>query len=257
MECRAIAGLAPLLHPGAVIVFGEQHGTVESPLFVGDAVCAATRAGIPVVLGLEIPTSEQAGIAQFLASPGSAADREALTRGAFWNRAQQDGRSSVAMEALLDRVRALRARGAAADVVAFDVATGLRARERDRAMADTLIAVAIRSRQHVLIALTGNLHAILRGGMPMDSTVEPMATRLAARIPDRGVVSLDMSHEGGEAWQCRGATPGSTDPPCRQYSLMPRGTAPAWSVVLTPIAGGRYSGAWGVGRATMARPVAR
>src|SRR5690348_2907247 len=49
------AGLAALFHPGALIVFGELHGTAESPAFVASAACHAASRGQEVAVGLEIP----------------------------------------------------------------------------------------------------------------------------------------------------------------------------------------------------------
>jgi hypothetical protein len=58
--CPRIGGLAEVLQSGAVLFFGEMHGSVESPALVGDAACAVRTAGLPLVVGLEVPVEEEA-----------------------------------------------------------------------------------------------------------------------------------------------------------------------------------------------------
>ncbi|WAS91908.1 hypothetical protein [Nannocystis punicea] len=57
--------------------------------------------GRPLVLALEIPTTEQARIDRFLASSGDAAARAELVSGDFWTFPMQDGRRSQATVDLL------------------------------------------------------------------------------------------------------------------------------------------------------------
>ncbi len=128
---RTIAGLNSHIHHGSLLWFGEMHGTEESPRFVGDVVCQAAQS-MRVQLGLEIWSVEQPRIDHYLKSDGAAADRTALTYGAFWR--QHDGRSSEGMLALLEHVRLLRHGGASIEVVAYDVEPS--ARDRDGVMAD-------------------------------------------------------------------------------------------------------------------------
>jgi len=111
LACREIEGLEPLLAPGAGVLFGEIHGTVESPAFVANAACLALRAGFPVTVALEIPREEQPRVDTFLASAGMVADRAALLDSSFWQDKYQDGRRSQAMLSLLDELRRLRRGG--------------------------------------------------------------------------------------------------------------------------------------------------
>ena len=97
-------GVDRLIAPGAIVLFGEIHGTEESPAFFGDAACAALARGAAVTAALEIPREERARIDAFLASAGTPDDRRALLAGAFWRRGYQDGRSSRATAAFLDRL---------------------------------------------------------------------------------------------------------------------------------------------------------
>ncbi|MGV6492816.1 hypothetical protein ACTUVK_003020 [Stenotrophomonas rhizophila] len=91
-----------------LVLVGELHGTVETPALVGELACAAAADATPVTVALEMDPTEQARIDAYLASAGTAADRSALLAGRFWTRTMQDGRSSVAMAALIERLRSLR-----------------------------------------------------------------------------------------------------------------------------------------------------
>src|SRR5207302_1493589 len=114
-SCVPIPGLAPLLAPGALLVFGEVHGTREIPAFVGEVACAAARAG-RVRVGLELPASDAPLLRRFLDG-----DEGALGHSEPWRRpALGSGRTSAAMLALLQRLRALRRAGAPVEPFFFD-----------------------------------------------------------------------------------------------------------------------------------------
>ncbi|MBS1121986.1 MAG: hypothetical protein H6Q90_4214 [Deltaproteobacteria bacterium] len=147
------------LTPGAIVWFGEMHGTEQSPRFVGDVV-QHTAHTWSVQLGLEIPRDVQPQLDRYFASDGGVTARAALLDGAFWR--WHDGRSSDAMLGFIERVRALRADGSVIDVVAFDIPSDdatSDARGRDLAMAEWLIRA-------VMVVLSGDVQ-ILRTRGPM------------------------------------------------------------------------------------------
>lgn len=188
---RALAALVPT----RTVILGEIHGTAEVPALVGDVVAAVLADGGPLTLALEIPSSHQAGLDRYLASAGTAADRQALFGHRFWG--FRDGRSSVAMLELLDRVRRLRADGHALDVLAFDVAEpGDPAREAT--LAANLGAALRRPGRAPVLVLTGNLHARKAIGTPFDPSLELMAWRLRDLEP----LSLNIRAPTGSAWVC-------------------------------------------------------
>src|SRR6185503_11177437 len=80
---KPVSGVDAYLKPGAIVWFGEMHGTEESPRFVGDVACQAAKVA-RVQLGLEIPLGEEPLFERYLKSKGTEADRSALTSGAFW-----------------------------------------------------------------------------------------------------------------------------------------------------------------------------
>lgn len=190
---------APLLKPGGLLLFGESlHGTRELPGFFGEAVCW-TSGALPVQAGLEIPASEQERVDTFLASRGAPADVEALTTGPFWSRPpeQQDGKSSRAMMALLERLRLLRRAEQPIDVFLFDVDD---AAERDRVMAERLAARVRAHPEALTMALTGNVHAQKTKGAPWNPELEPMGLHLVTA--GVRVLSLDSVTPAGTAWFC-------------------------------------------------------
>jgi hypothetical protein len=186
---RSIAGLDARIAPGAILWFGEMHGTEESPRFVGDVACRAAQRG-RVQVGLEIPNAEQAQIDRYLASDGKPADRAALLDGGFWR--IHDGRSSEAMAALFEHVRVMRAAGAIVDVIAYDVPEAF---DRDAAMAD--LVARERDPKAVLVGLSGNFHSRRVRGKP---AVEPMVARLVAR--GFSITTFDVAANGGTFWAC-------------------------------------------------------
>lgn len=183
-------GLAPLLHPGALIVFGELHGTTESPAFVANVACLAARSGREVAVGLEIPRDLQPQLDRFLDSPGRPDDVAALVNGEHWK--SEDGNASKALLGVIERVRALRASGRNARVFFFDMAKTDRG-DRDQDMAANISARADRNAGGVTLVLTGNFHA-------KTDTERWMSWHIARR--HRDVITLNVGHAGGSAYVC-------------------------------------------------------
>lgn len=199
-----IAGVEPLLVPGTIVMLGEMHGTNEMPALAGDLACRAAVDGHRVLLGLEIPRGEQPAIDRYLTSDGSAAAREALLRGKHWHPACPDGRSSTAMLALVEQMRALRQRGLAVDVLAFDMDAYDSWNQRDEGMAAAILAGARARPDAIVLTLSGNLHNRIVPGAPWDESLVPMGVHVVAA--HQRVVSLDVRHSGGTAWIQTGAS---------------------------------------------------
>ena len=207
-----VAGSELLLAPGTTALFGESHGSAEIPALFGRLVCSATKAQ-EVVVGLEIPHDQQPLLDGFLASDGGAAAQDALRAGSFWHSPIQDGRSSQAMWALLERLRVLRAAGARLTVVAFDILEAdmaTQSGDRDQQMAARLLAARAAQPEAVLLALTGNLHARLRGGLDFAPDMIPMGVTMQAALPS--LVAFDARYGAGTIWACMGPPP-----VCGQY----------------------------------------
>lgn len=143
----------------AVVLVGEIHGTDQAPAFVGQLACAASADGTAVTVALEISAQEQPRLDAYLASAGTPAARAAVLAGPFWTRSTQDGRSSTAMLALLERLRRLNADGRRVAVIAVDEE---RIGARDVGMAEQITRAVQPGRR--VIALLGNVHASQRLG---------------------------------------------------------------------------------------------
>lgn len=238
-DCAALAGADKILSPGARIHVGEMHGTVEIPRWFGELVCHATKLKTPVRVGLEVPADEDAAIAAYLKS-GAPADRAALLRGAFWTDKYQDGRRSQAMLELIDRVRALRKGGADIDLATFDK----KPPNRDRAMAERLLAAVNKAPKATWLILSGNIHARKTQG-PFKYTL------MAGELAKLGApfVTLNSGYGGGTAWVC------TNDNDCGPH-VWGGGPARPVGVVLEPTKDGAYDGWLNVGNIQYSPPAA-
>lgn len=177
----------------ALVLVGEVHGTVETPALVGELACAASADGTAVTVALEISAREQARLDAYLASAGTPAARAALLAGPFWTRSTQDGRSSTAMLALLERLRRLNADGRRIAVIAVDEE---RIGSRDVGMAEHITRAVQPGRR--VIALLGNVHASQRLGRPNLPDYAPAGYLLRGLAP----LGVRVGAHGGEAWVC-------------------------------------------------------
>ena len=161
------------LRPGALVIFGELHGTNEIPAYFGDVVeRAAKRARVHV--GLELPGET----------------------GPIWTDPFQSGRTSVAMRALIERLHAL-----GVDIFWFDSTE----KDRDGAMAGNISAARARAPDDLYLVLIGNLHAKKIPGAPWDANVRWMSVRLAER--EQNFTTFDVRYGPGTAYICQGNTP--------------------------------------------------
>lgn len=196
---RKVGGVQPLLRPGHVVLIGEQLGTREVPATVGDLACEATQAGLGVTVGLAIPHKEQERIDKYLASPGGPSDQDALLHGDFWRKLQQDGRGSRAVMDLIDRVRALRAAGRSATVVAFDTDTN-HGSARDAHMARAVLNAHSARPKDVVLVLAGNAHTRLVSEVDWSEDFVPMSKHLSESV--RNLTVLEVGYAQGRRWGC-------------------------------------------------------
>jgi hypothetical protein len=238
---RPVAGLTAQLKAGAILWFGEIHGSEESPRFVGDVACAAAAAG-RVQVGLEIPGDEQPRIDAFLKSAGSPADRATLFAGPFWR--HHDGRTSTGMAALLEQLRVLHAEGAALDVVAYDVPE---ADDRDTAMAEQI--AKRRDPAAVFVGLSGNIHSRRTKGTPWNADLVPMVAQLVAR--GLAITTYDVSWNGGAFWACIATSP-TAPQDCGPHESHQHEPGEPWT--LGPARDASHDGVYRIGAATAAAP---
>lgn len=196
-----------------IVLLGEMHGTREIPALVAALIEQRVAHGRREVLALEIDSAEQPRIDRYLASDGASAARKALLAGGHWTEAHHDGRDSVAMLALIERMRRLRAHGQAVPVVAFDRQGR---HERNREMADDLRETARRFPRAQLIVLSGNVHAMTRRPpwTMTDENGKPIEPPMSAgrHLADLQPLSIDIDARAGAYWACMGGA-------CRQQAV--------------------------------------
>ncbi|MCY1014892.1 hypothetical protein [Pyxidicoccus sp. MSG2] len=194
---ETVRDLDGLMIPALTLLIGEQLGSREVPLVVGNVVCHLAEAGLPVALGLSIPQTEQQRVDRYLASAGTPADQDALLEGRFWTRPYQDGRSSRAIFDLIDRVRAMRAAGLRVTLVAYDTDTAW-ASERDAELAKVWTQRRKTHPDELQVILAGNAHTRTVTGAAWDRDFTPMAHHLKKGR----LVVLEMSYAQGTRWGC-------------------------------------------------------
>lgn len=189
------------------VIFGETHGSVESPAFVGEVACGLLAGGKRILLGIEFDAHLNDKLRAAWRLP-DAAFREQLPTIGWAGRA--DGVASRAMFDLLLRLHALKAKGAAIDIVAFNGARDRAQQLRfetlpgqgphEAAQAENIADAAKAAPYDLVLVLVGGFHARqLPVGQGPDR-FEPMALRLA---PAGRVVSLQLRQAGGTIWGCQ------------------------------------------------------
>jgi hypothetical protein len=184
----SIGSFARRLRASGIALFGELHGTKEAPAFIANVAEEAARPGATVRIGLEMPAAMQPAVDAFLRSDGTPGHVALLTQHPFWR--IRDGRTSIAMLSLLDKVRRLRQSGNAVDVFHFDVTDGA-VRLRDEGMANNILAAVEAAPDAIHLILTGNLHA--RTNSP-----RYMGWHILRR--HERTIALNLAHAGGSAW---------------------------------------------------------
>jgi hypothetical protein len=238
LSCAAPSGIDAVLdRKERYLVFGELHGTEQTPATFAEIVCAAARRG-PVIVGVEWDES-QATLMNAYVRSGASADLAARDRLAD-EIASFDGRGSRAGIAMFDRFRELSAKGAKLTIVPFSRSD----KDPPGVQDDASYAQALRegagSEGRVLV-LVGNAHAMRKEMTFSTVRVIPMASHLVGD----GVLSFNIAHAGGEHWGCINMR-------CRPSRAAaqpgPEG------VTINPAVSDQYDGQWNVGRLTASPP---
>jgi hypothetical protein len=238
----------------SVVVLGETHGTREIPAAFAQLVCRAApwRRGAPVVVGLEIVSSAQAAMNEFLDSDGGSAARQLLLEHEFWQREYQDGRSSEAMLGLLDQLRRFRAAGLGIVVRAID-SPQYGAGDRDAVMTAALIE-AIRSvHPSQTLVLVGDVHSRIHEGYPWDPNAAYRSLASQLRTTHGDLIGLHVAASRGSAWTCLTAVAAE----CGAHALRAReSTGPVPRIALDPQAADKvgWSGTLFLERLTASEP---
>jgi hypothetical protein len=190
------------------VLFGEMHGTRESPELVGSIACALSSQGQQVLVAVELDASTNPQLQALWDTP-SAGFAERLVTELPYFAGRKDGVGSEAMLHLIERLHALARAGQSIDIVAFngarDAAQAQRWRElpgqgpHEAEQAENIAAAASQKRYGHILVLAGNVHALK---VPFDGssvTFQPMAMHLAK---SGSVISLIETYASGTMWNC-------------------------------------------------------
>ena len=259
---NAIRGSELVLKSPATVLIGEIHGTWETPILVASLVRSAQTQRVPTLVCLEISSSEQRSLNQFLQSDGGEPAVAALLSRPHWS--GDDGRASVAMFAMMELMRRLNRQGGDVRVVAMDInwpdvdpksitpkeleRLEAQMKGRDRAMAEAVLAARRKFPKSNVVVLAGNIHTKLSKSLPGDSQYTPMGWHIAQALPD--ATSLNVQFSGGEAWVVTDKGVGPT-----RMKGVDRGNDPFIEVFTKPQDG--FHGAFYVAKISAAHPVHR
>lgn len=232
-----IRGLAPLINSGAMLLFGEFHGTNEAPRFVTDVACRAALAGHRVQLGLEISISQQQAIDEFMISEAPHEQRKHLLDGHF-DVEFFDGRESVAMLELFERIRQLRREHLKIEVFGFSWGKGQSpSLPGDQDMFENVDA-RYRSAQ------PSDIFIILGGGAHTRRHEDSLGGALARA--GYSLISLGLTHAGGTFWGCSGG--------CGEHRTSGKDEGQQRFIALRPTFAGKYDGVYYPGRVSASPP---
>jgi len=192
--CNAPSGVPST----SLLLLGELHGSKESPKLAGEIVCGEALKA-PVVLALEIPTTEQSPVDRFLASNGGAGAKAELLSHQFWQ-ADVDGRASAAMFELIAYMRKLKHAGLPVSVFAFARGGARRHITRQAALADSLRDFVKQHPNLSMVVLTGNVHGSQAPFLQFGNGPKIIPTGYLIR--DLHPVSVLIAHPTGTIWAC-------------------------------------------------------
>lgn len=246
--CHAYEGWEAVakLAQSHVVMFGEMHGTNESPGAIGSLLCELVAADIPVRFGIEAEWPQSAALDGALRYP---LDPEAVYAAApaMWD--SHDGRSSEAVYRLLEGIALWRSFGADISVFAFDhdpalpadqalTRSAVMAREVDRNMAGFDGAVLL---------FAGGYHVVLN---PPGSG--RTGGSLASEVTARPVIALNMAYGPGEAYVTASLGDGDLVTGPLKLSATHKGDTRVRAFDLTPT--GYHSGIYLTGPITASPP---
>ncbi|MBR0551232.1 hypothetical protein [Stakelama marina] len=207
-SCKVPPGWSTIVQTEAkYIVFGELHGTSQSPAMVGNIACALAGKGESVLVAVEMEASANDALQRVWQDAGQDFQDRLISDMPGW-RGRDDGVASQALLGMLsmlhDRYRA----GARLRVVAFNGMHDDRQRRRlahlpvhgphEAAQAENILnAAQAAPYDHVLI-LVGSMHARRIPVSWAGTSYRPMRMHLPS-----DTVSLRMTYSGGDAWNCQ------------------------------------------------------
>ncbi len=202
VEVKALKFPLSLLHRlrrFKVVILGEGHGTVQTPLAGFNLACDLATNG-PVTVALEISTDNQKWINTYLAT----GDDKYLREMPHFEESYPDGRSSLAMFDTLRSVRKCKDVG----VLFFSPEIYNGNQDANTQMAENILKFMSAHPKNRLVILTGNIHGSTRIGFQFDPTLRPMGYELthsqspSLMLARSAVFNILARYGGGESWGC-------------------------------------------------------
>lgn len=199
--CASVAkekGVNSIFQGYEIINFGEYHGTKEMPKKFFDLVkeYARSHQGKSVALGLEIPKTEEVFIRKLIET----GDEVHLKRSKFFNIEYQDGRASRALVNSLKDLKDIKN----LVVFCFDEEQPYSS-NRDKIMADNILAAFGKYNLTKVFTFSGNLHPRKKIGTPWDEYFKSMGVFLS-EMSNRSTLAIRGEFSGGSSWNCSGMT---------------------------------------------------
>ncbi len=208
-QCALPEGWSQVAGRGSrYVVFGELHGTHESPAFVGDLACALASRNRRVLVAVELDSTIDGALQEAWKQPVS---RFKQALGAAGWQGRKDGVGSEAMFAMLVRLHALKEAGLPIGVAAFNGTRDEAQQKRfpdldlagqgphEAAQAENIKEAAALARYDQVLVLAGSFHAERTRYGEGANSFDPMAVRLASFGT---VTSLKMRYAAGTSWDC-------------------------------------------------------
>jgi hypothetical protein len=192
------------LKPGSIVLFGEWHGTQETPAyFAKTAVHVAKTTGQKIIVAIEWPQNEQSRLDKFLNETDESIALTQLRAADSFMRKISDGRTSKAMQQLLIDIRRGQRQGLDLQFLAFDESDtqNMTDDQRDHELAKNLIECIKKHDKAIVMVLTGNIHARTTLGVPWNKNFKPMGAWLKEELPGQ-LTSLNVLVPPGTAWTC-------------------------------------------------------
>jgi hypothetical protein len=188
------------------VVFGELHGTRESPLLVAELATKLAAQGKRVLVAMEHEARLNAELQN--AWIGSPIDFASRLKTLGWA-GRQDGLASEAMFDMLTMLQKEKHAGLPLSIVAFNsfkddnqklrLETPGSQNGHEMAQAENISDAAKASDYDHILVLVGNLHAQTAEVERPNFKFRPMVMPLQS---SGKVVSLNMAYSGGSAWNC-------------------------------------------------------
>ncbi|SEM58169.1 hypothetical protein SAMN05428989_4108 [Pseudoxanthomonas sp. GM95] len=193
---KAISHIDCVWSERPVLLIGETHGTDETLALV-TSLLEQQPITSKIAVGLEVPSSEDARISEFLKSSPTKEATDRLLNSDFWS--YKDGRASQALLRFLTKISALNENGHDIEVFGIeDVQSGRRSKNpiANKELGMSAILKKRAGLGQKLIAVGGNFHIRIESPPSANSTTVPNQLRSFSPY-----VLLPTSSYG-EAWTC-------------------------------------------------------